>query len=150
MNPYPFVIQIDGRHISGIPVSHARAITEACRRVRLRTGFRAVFNQRRGSVIFLATDHMEVGGSAEEFVYDRGRFLPINVDQTCRRLVQTRRSYEAKKAAVARREREHAEARERYAHAKAVDVAPELKSVLSYQYRKLMDGRHSRPMILVP
>jgi hypothetical protein len=150
MNPYPFVIPIDGRHISCLPASHARAITEACRRVRQRTGFRAVYNQMRGSVVFMATDHIEVGGSAEEFVYDRGRYLPINVDQTVRRLSMTKRSYAAKKAAVAERERRHAEARERYAQAQAIDIAPELRSLAKFQMRKLTEGRHSRPMILTP
>lgn len=150
MSKYPFVTQIDGRHIPGVPVSHAKAMTEACARVRKRTGYRAVYNARRGSVIFMATDHMEVGGAAEEFVYERERFLPINVDQTCRRLARAKRSYEAKKAQVAKIEREHKDARDRYARLVAEDVAPEVRSVLRYQMRKLEDGRHSRPMILIP
>ena len=103
----------------------------------------------RETALFILSDLLNRGGGAEEIVFDHGRFLPINVEQTCRRLHRASGlSKRRKQAALARQESRHREAKERYAQVRADDIRPEVQAASKHLVRKFEDGRHSRPSIL--
>lgn len=149
-NPYPMLCRLDGRVAPGIPASLLPGVMRAVRSVERRTEFRAWFNSLTGSVIWLLGDDTSRGGAHEEVIFDRGRFLPIDADRTCRMLARTRVSWKAKMRGV---ERQRAAARERMREASdrmAENIVPDFRDRAKYLLRKIMDGPRSRPSVLVP
>ena len=146
---YDFLIPVDGRHLPGVAPSHAKAIHAACTRIRARTGYKPHYHCIRETVLFMLSDDLDRGGGAEEVVFDRGRFLPINVENTCRRLQRASGiSKKRKRALMQREEARHRDARERYAQIRADDIRPDVQAASKHIMRKFEDGRHSRPSIL--
>lgn len=150
MNPYPFLIPVDGRHLPGVERSHVSHITRACGVVARRTGCKPHFHTGLGSVLFMLGDNLSRGGGAEEVVYDRGRFLPIDPERTVKRLQRAAGMSKKRKSQVhAANEKRHRDAIERYAQIRADDIRPEVQSAARHMIRVLEDGRHSRPSVLI-
>lgn len=150
MNPYPFLYRIDGRSIPGVPRSVNARLKRDCDRVYRLTGRKAYYHLLRGTVLFMLSKDLDRGGSAEEVVFDSGRWLPINtqrVTNECR--MCDNMNAQQKKRLVARGEKSHDEARARYARDHADNVLDEFRSVARYLVRK-HQSRHSRPIITVP
>lgn len=150
MNPYPFLIPVDGRHLPGVERSHAASIARACTVVARRTGTKPYYHINLESVLFMLGDDLDRGGGAEEVVFDRGRFLPIDPERTTRRIQRAAGMGKRRKRAVqSANEKRHKDAMERYAQIRADDIRPEVQSAARHMIRVLEDGRHSRPSVLI-
>lgn len=147
-NPFPMLYRFDGRPVPGIPSSLVGPIRDACVRVERATPYRAWFNAERGSIIWCAGDP-ERGGAEEEFVFDGGRYLPIEPERTCRRLSRAMESWESKMRQVDRQRRDD---RSRLAEASASfaeDIAEEFHQRAKHMDRVMEHGRFSRPIVTV-
>ena len=148
-NPFPMLFRFDGRPCPGIPSSLIAPLLAAIRRVERATQYRAWFNAVRGSVIWIADDP-ERGGAEEEIVFDRGNYLPIDADRTCRRLMRAMVPWETKMRQVERKRRDDKDKVAAFAQNRAEDIAEEFQKRARHMVRVIEDGRMSRPIVTVP
>lgn len=150
MNPYPMIVRMDGRRMPGVPASLLGPIMRAVRSVERRTQYLAWYNIERGSVIWLLGHDASRGGAHEEMVFQRGRYLPIEPDRTCRALRCAKMSWERKQREVEKSRRWHQQKLSEMAAWRAADILPEFRSRVKYLTRIMEDGPRSRPSVLVP
>lgn len=149
-NPYPMLYRLDGRDVPTLPDSLMPEILRACRIVEQRTCYTAWYNVDLKSVIWVIGEDPARGAADQDVLFHKGRYSPIDAEQTCRLLERARQPWKHKQRAVERGKAWHKEQLDKKAAATGSDLGPELKSLIRYNVRKLIDGRHSRPVITVP
>ena len=149
-NPYPMLHRLDGRPVPGIPASLLPGLMRSVRSVERRTEFTAWFNTMTGSVIWMLGRDSTRSGALEEVLFQRGRYLPIEPDRTCRNLSATRKSWRQKMRAVERRRAANKDRLRVESGRLAENIVPDFRDRAAYLVRKIMDGPRSRPSVLVP
>lgn len=148
--PYPMLYRFDGRRVPGVPSSLLPAVLRAVRSVERRTNCRAWWNVNTGTLMWLLGHGAGVGGVHQEVVFERGRYLPVDPERTCRAIRACRMSWAKKLAAVERGRRAHREAMAAEAARTAADMESEYRDRVKFLTRKLVDGSRSRPCVTVP
>lgn len=150
MSKYPSITPLDGRPVTGIDSDTLAELVAAAEDVHARTGYVGWYNRRRRTVIWVFGADPSRGGAGEEPVFQRGRYLPLDVERSCRVVRLAKKRMREQDAEIARADRDRRARAEREFRSRADDLAPEFRDRTRFDLRRLLDGRHARPTVLIP
>jgi len=142
-----YLTKLDGRRIPGVPDSIQSALVDACAQIRRRTHWQGWFHRTRNEIQFHPGDTPK-GGCVSELVFQRGRYLPIRIDDVCRQIESARMPLEQKQRLVERSMREDELEIEREQARLADDMTPELQDVLSHYARRIQTPHSQRVFVM--
>ena len=145
---YTHLHPVDGRAIPGVPDHLIAELVEVCNRVRVMTGCSGWYHQGMRGIQWHLGDEPN-GGPCADVLFQRDRYLPIDVEQTIANIHSATNTSRADKDRQMAKNRERSEAKKQYEiHSRAVALAPELRSRLKYNIRKA-DNKHSQRVFTV-
>lgn len=150
MNRYPSIVPLDGRPVPGVSDEILAELLEAAEDVRARTGFVGWYHTRRQTIIWIMGADPRNGGAHEEPIFQRGRYLRVDTDRTCRIIRLAKKSIAEQDAEMAKAEFNRVSEMMQAIRRRAENMGPELQSRMRHFVRRVEDGRHSRPSVLVP
>jgi len=146
---YPHLHLVDGRSLPGVPDHLVAEITEACRQVKARTGCTGFYHEHMRAVQYHVGD-MPNGGPAADVLFQKDRYIPIIVHKTVDCILRVvNKSRAEKDMDLLKARRRDSEAVYNKQKKLASDLAPELRSRVIFNLRKL-ENKHSRRVFQVP
>lgn len=141
---YPHLHPTDGRDFPDVPHELMLEIVKACKQVEAQTVCTGWYHQGLRGIQWHIGEEPG-GGPCLDVLFQRDRYLPINVQETIGRIQMATNTSRSEKDRQMVKQRERAKIKKDYEQAcRASAMAPELKSRLRYNKRKYEAPRSQR------